>query len=344
MLDRSKRIKSSASSSSAAVAPKTSSAYVTQRSAFINPRDVASFFSSTGMAALALDSAFTPTRVKSNAPQLGGVSVAGQGLASNGSEMTAPAIAVHDFFNVLKPTNRHKVWEMDCGFATAGTVSSVLGGGGEGDDKRMKRGGGGGGGAEEEALKCVVRELTSSVSLGAWDDKTSGAAGGRIAEASDEDNSDGEESSGPPGTKYFGLAACLRAGGGTAPLNRSQVLANLFNTIKPDRVAVSSFAPRNATGGLNLGGYWPAILGKPLARADVGVLTSVSASTRSHGWIAETGELLQRGIKGTLVDGSRGFLTSELARGGCLEQEELAECVENIRSLADVYDPEGGRW
>ena len=82
-------------------------------------------FTASGVAALALDSAFSPVRL-SESHDSGGVSVAGSGVGGGDVEVTAKRMATSDLMAMLRPTDRHKIAELDAGFVLRSELAGAV--------------------------------------------------------------------------------------------------------------------------------------------------------------------------------------------------------------------------
>ena len=147
------------------------------------------------------------------------------------------------------------------------------------------------------------------------------------------------------GAKWFGVAASARfdSSFGTGLDTRRDIVKCLFEGTQASRIAASVVSSDEigspSVGGLALGSYWQMLLG-PRRGESTTMFSCLSTSTRSNSWLRPIAENLEKARVGTICDGARGFLTSEIARGACCETEELVEVVEEMRRLVDVYDEE----
>ncbi|GMI31838.1 hypothetical protein TeGR_g9543 [Tetraparma gracilis] len=91
---------------------------------FLSPEPASSLFASAAAAALALDSALSPTMLK-DAHECGGVAVAGSGVAS-GTEVFAKRVPAQDYAAVLRPTQGHRVLELDAKFMGQGQLRDAV--------------------------------------------------------------------------------------------------------------------------------------------------------------------------------------------------------------------------
>ena len=270
---------------------------------FLSPVAHSNLFNATGVAALALDSVATPFMLKER-HDCGGVAVAGSGIAS-GTEMYADRMGINDLCGVMKPRGDYKWCEVSAGFVTEREVNLVTTPPAESSDGRMRRDG------PAAAHTSLLDRLTAL---------TTGVTG--LTDAT-----------------VFATSVAGRFGGVNTVELRRQVLQNVFQAVQPVRMAATVVNMKDEIGGLNLGGYWGTVLG---GRCDesTAMVSCLSNSTSSHKWINEVSSRFGKALGGTLVDGGRGFLTSEIARGGFMEIEDAKEVLEEMRCIGDLYEKE----
>jgi len=233
--------------------------------------------------------------------------------------MYASRMSSTDFCGVLKPTSSRKFVELDALFMTSGELALAVaeshGELGRADERQRPEGSAAGGGGSKGANNFFKNSKSLSV----------GVSPEAVVQ------------------KYFATSTAARFGGGVGRDNTAQlrrdILKSVYTAVSPGRMAATIVDGGTICGGLELGGYWGAVL-RPLGAhsADTALVSTVSNSTRSHSWIKDVGDKFNLACTGRLMDGARGYLTSEIARGGFVEKEDAEEVLEDIRCIADLYD------
>jgi len=126
---------------------------------------------------------------------------------------------------------------------------------------------------------------------------------------------------------FFSCISSLRS----TQVSASHVLASsIYSDLRPNAVCgVATRAP-----GLPEGGYFESVIERGGGRE--GIWACVTNSTRSGAWIEEVKRNLGKIISGE-KQGFRGFLETEVARGGCGGAEDLLEGAEMLKMLSDRY-------
>ena len=126
-----------------------------------------------------------------------------------------------------------------------------------------------------------------------------------------------------------------------SPLDlRRAIITDVHGSTEASRVSscvVSGPIGTPAVGGLDLKSYWEILLGNRAA-PDSGLFASLSTSARSSPWLSAVATNFDLVRTGKLCDGARGYLTSEVARGACMEYDDMESVLEDLRCLVDVYD------
>jgi hypothetical protein len=286
------------------------SATGTEGGNFVSPNCQGNLFNSSAMAALAIESVFTPVSLKP-VHTSGGVAVAGQGISS-GSEMFAPSMAAHDLMQVLKPSASHKIAQVDGCFMNVGEIKQVVGWGHKErmeEDMRMF------GGVSADKSKSVLSSMRN-LSVGSE----------RIDNVGDE-------------FKVFATSTTCQYPSssfnseGTVTM-RQDVLKSVYNSVKPDRMA-SCVVNYKESGS----GYWPSVL-REKGDVNISFVSTLSTSTRTAVWVKDVAENFNLALTGRLMDGARGYLSSEIASGSFGEMDDAKGVLEEMRRIGDLYEAE----
>ena len=121
---------------------------------------------------------------------------------------------------------------------------------------------------------------------------------------------------------------------------RKAIISDIHGSTMASRVTscvVSGTVGTPEVGGLDLKSYWEILLGSRAAPHN-GLFTSLSTSARSGTWLSAVASNFDLARTGKLCDGARGYLASEVAKGACMEYDDMETVLEDLRCLADVYD------
>lgn len=109
-------------------------------------------FTAGAVAGLVIDSAFSSTNLKTNHTG-GGVTVAGAGISGDGGEINATRMGKSEMGNVVKPSYRHKIVELEGGWISGREFKNIIKGEGEGGDERIR------GGVKEGEREYTIKKL-----------------------------------------------------------------------------------------------------------------------------------------------------------------------------------------
>ncbi|GMH60208.1 hypothetical protein TL16_g02998 [Triparma laevis f. inornata] len=109
-------------------------------------------FTAGAVAGLVIDSAFSSTNLKTNHAG-GGVTVAGAGISGDGGEINATRMGKSEMGNVVKPSYRHKIVELEGGWISGREFKNIIKGEGEGEDERIR------GGVKEGDREYTIKKL-----------------------------------------------------------------------------------------------------------------------------------------------------------------------------------------